>query len=100
MANQDDVFSLSCASISVGTSGGAFVGITCGAGVNSQILKYFSGGTVWVCGTTSQAATSATTGYCMGIGEAINIGGPAIYYLTSLGATSVVMLMKTITAGN
>lgn len=100
MANQDDVFSLDCSRIAVGTSSGSFVGVTCGAGVNSQILKCFSGGTLYVCGSTTQAAISATTGYLINYGEAVNIGGPATYYLASFGATSIAYLMKTITAGN
>lgn len=101
MANQDDVFSISPSTINVGTSTGSYVGITCGSGVNSQILKYYSGGSLLVYGTTA-AAAGASTGfaYLMGTSEALNIGGPAQYYLTATGATVVCMLIKTITAGN
>lgn len=86
--------------INVGTSGGFYVGVTGGVGVNSQILKYFSGGSCLIYGdTVSAAGGSAMNAYLIGTNESLNIGGPAPYYLTSTGATSVLMLIRTKTSG-
>ncbi len=102
MSSIEDTASIVTAQINVGTSGGGFyVGITGGVGVNSQILKMFSGGTCIVYGDTVSAAGASTLfGYVMSAGEALNLGGPTPYYLTSSGATSVLMLIKTRTSGN
>lgn len=100
MANQDDVFNLRADTIFVGIGTSGAVGITCGAGVNSQIFKHVAGGTLYITGTTTKLLSGATMGYLMGYGEAVNIGGPASYFVTSFGATSMTCLIKTLTAGN
>ncbi len=101
MSSIEDVASIVAAQIVVGTSGGSFVGVTGGPGVNSQVLKYFSGGTCTVYGDTMSAAGgSALFGYIMGTNESLNLGGPTPYYITASGATTVLMLIKTRTSGN
>ncbi len=100
MASQEDVASIITQTINVGTSGGFYVGITGGPGVNSQILKYFSGGTLLIYGDTVSAAGASTlNAYVLGVSESLNLGGPTPYYVTSTGATSVLMLIKTKTSG-
>lgn len=84
----------------VGNSGGFYVGVTGGVGVNSQILKYFSGGSCLIYGdTVSAAGGSALNAYILGTNESLNLGGPTPYYLTSTGATSILMLIRTKTSG-
>jgi hypothetical protein len=75
------------------------------AGQISTMLKFFSGGTCEILppgftqtnvgvflGTTLAAATLGAitgSGYCFSAGEALTINGPAAYYLSSTGATSI-----------
>ncbi len=101
MASQEDVQAIVTQQVAVGNSGGFYVGVTGGVGVNSQVIKYFSGGSLAIYGDTVSAAGASTlNGYLMGTSEALNIGGPAAYYLVATGATAVVMILRTKTAGN
>lgn len=103
MANKDEVWSVETQQIIVGPSGGYFQKVTgwTGAGVNSSALKYFSGGSLEICGTTTQAAFTGASfpGYLMGTAESIAFGGPAEFYLRATGATAIAYLIKGKTAG-
>lgn len=103
MANKDDVWGVETAQVVVGTSGGFFKQITgwTGPGVNSISVKYFSGGSLEICGTTTQAAFSGASfpGYLMGGAEVVSFGGPAEFYLRATGATTIAYLIKGKTAG-
>ncbi len=101
MASQEDVFGLVTQQVVVGVGGTLYVGVTGGVGVNSQVLKYFSGGSCTIYGETVSAAGASTlNGYLMSTSEALNIGGPASYYLVATGATTILMLLRTKTSGN
>jgi len=75
------------------------------AGQVSTLLKMFSGGTCEILGpaftqvafniflgTTMAGGTLAAlsgSGYCLSTNETLSLSGPAYYYLSSTGATSV-----------
>ena len=93
----DDVFKVDTIRLAVGSSAGYVAGITGGAGVVSIQVKYLSGGTLEILGVTTQASG---TGYLLGVSEALTIGGPATFFLSSTGATSVVAILRSITASD
>lgn len=71
------------------------------SGCVSTYLKYFSGGTCEILGVASgvtyNAATLAAlsgTGYLFGALEVVPLAGPVRFYLSSTGATSVVMMIQ------
>lgn len=67
------------------------------AGVNSVILKNFSGGTMWIIGgvasgstlTPAQLASAFSSAYLVSASETLNIDGPARFYLGATGATAI-----------
>ncbi len=81
MSRQSDVFGLQPAVLVIGPS--ALVGVSGGALCVTQLVKYGSGGSLQVQGIS----TFADTGYLMGVGEALTIGGPSSFYLKCTGAT-------------
>lgn len=75
-------------------------------GQNSLLLKYFSGGTLEIIGVTAgvtltaaQLVTASGTGYLIGTSEILSLDGPARFYLSSLGATSVLHVITGRSAG-
>lgn len=71
----------------------------------AMLLKYFSGGTLEIHGalngSTMAGATLAPligTGYILGTSEAVNIDGPARFYLMATGSTAVACLLKGLTS--
>lgn len=64
-------------------------------------LKYVSGGTAYILGftagmslTAAELATGASTGYVLGSTEVLSFGGAAQFYVGSLGATSILHVMR------
>lgn len=80
--------------------------VTPQAGQVSQTLKYFSGGSAEIvqagAGLTATGTTLvnlAGTGYLLGTTEAINISGPARYYIIATGSTTTLMSLRGLSAG-
>lgn len=104
MGREQDVLGLITERVAVGISLPlAFVPIS---GQEGWLLKYqVLGGTLEISGSTGFAqglsfpvqATGA--GYLMDVGESIAIDGPARFYMRSAGATSLVHVVRTLTAG-
>ena len=92
-----DVFRLLTERLTIGSSGGYVAGSTGGAQVVSVTVKYLSGGTLEILGTSAQ---TAGTGYLMGTSEALTFGGPTAFFLSSTGATSIVALIRSIDASD
>ncbi len=90
---QTDVFSVITERVNVGLS--AVIGITGGPNVVSVTLEYLTGGTCELMGASTQAAG---TGYLLGSGRDLTLGGPATVFLLSAGATSTVMVLKSLNA--
>lgn len=111
MASSNDVFSVAGGRHNIG------VGATVAAffqpieGQVSWLIKNLSGGTLEIFGATmtvqgvgttlpaSDLVSLSGTGYLMGAAETLAIGGPACFYLSSLGATSVLTVLRGKTAG-
>lgn len=92
MSRQDDVRSIETMRVAVGTS--AIIGVTAGVYVNSMVVNLFAvGGTLEIHG--SSYATAWTNGYRIQVGTPLTVGGPANFYFTSQGATSVIDIIKT-----
>ena len=76
------------------------------AGQGNWKVKYLSGGTLEIVGaslgsTLSQASLAGLSGsgYLMGATEALDIDGPARFYLMAHGATTFVTLLREKTSG-
>ncbi len=92
MSRQDDVRSLDTVRVNVGLS--AVIGISGGQYVNSFVVNMFAvGGTLEIHGASTSSVWG--TGYRVQVGTPITLGGPAQFYLTSQGATSIVDIIKT-----
>lgn len=74
----------------------AIVQVTSEAYVNGWTIKKFSGGSL-----TIVSATTSTigTGYVVGDSEAINVDGPAMFYLSAVGATVTVHALQSKSSG-
>ncbi len=96
----DSIFGLGTTQIMIPPGATLGVLVEAVAGQNSIILKYLSGGTLYVMGVAAGATLSAadlagaTGHYLVGTSEILNIDGPARFYLASLGATTVVCAMR------
>lgn len=49
--------------------------------------------------STASGATAWGTGYLVGTGEVVSVGGPACFYLAATGATAIVQVMYGYGAG-
>lgn len=99
----DSVWSLGSTRIVIGTNTGVYIQPF--AGQIGVLLKMFSGGTCEILpaalgqsqigffqNTTQTAANLSLMsgfGYCFSANEVLTIGGPASFYLSSTGATSI-----------
>lgn len=93
MAASDYAYGLTTAQLTVGAT--TVLGITAGAYASGYILNLISGGTVSIVGISSLTAK----GYVMGT-VPVMLGGPMSFYLQeTAGVTSVVAMVKTLTAG-
>ena len=93
---QEDVWSLQTERLNIGSSGGYVAGVTAGVGVVNLTIKYAGGGTLEILGASAQ---TAGTGYVLGSSEALNIGGPVEFFLSSTGATSIAHIIRGKTVG-
>ena len=93
MANKDEIKTLDSGRFVVGSSGGFYLAFQTNktALVNNVQIKYFSGGSLEICGTTTQAgfAGASAPGYLMGTSEVQSFGGGLEFYLRATGATVV-----------
>lgn len=104
MGREQDVLGLRTERVAVGLSAPiAFTPIPTQEG---WLIKYpILGGTLEIAGSTgmagglSFAVQTWGAGYVMDATESIAIDGPASFYLRSAGATSVVHVVRTLTAG-
>lgn len=104
MGREQDVLGLRTEKIAVGLSAPIeFVPIQ---GQEGWLLKYqLLGGTLEISGSTgiaqglSYPVQTWGAGYLMDVGESVSIDGPAKFYMRSAGATSVVHVVRTLTAG-
>ena len=71
------------------TTGASFIS-------NSYSAPYFSAGSTQ---TPQQLANLSGTGYLIGTSEALSLTGPASFYLSSTGATSIAMVIRALSAG-
>lgn len=76
------------------------------AGEISSGIKYFTGGSLEIIGTTaggtltaSQLVAAQGTGYLFGSGESLNFDGAVRYYLMATGATVVAYQLKGLSSG-
>lgn len=107
MADTNEIFGVNTLPIVVPAGATNAVLIQGVPGQRATLLKYFSGGTLMIIGCTvgstltaaELAAAGSSLGYVFGSTEAVSIDGPTRFYLMSLGATSIVMQIKGLSAG-
>lgn len=103
MAGQTDVFNVDSQVVNIGLS--AYIGVTAGIGVVQINTQLISGGTLYVIGAsaigasltalTYSASNILTFGYAfLGATPIVSVQGPAAFYLASVGATSVVQILR------
>lgn len=87
---QNETKSLQTEQIVLGGTGtiGTTLYVTAGANIANMVLKLHSGGTFSVYGTTGNAA------YIFAAGEVLSFGGPADFFVQSIGATSTALLIR------
>jgi hypothetical protein len=71
------------------------------AGTNSSVVKYLSGGTLAVVngGASGSLGMSAALGYILSTTETVNVSGPASFFLSAGGSTSVAQIMFGFSSG-
>lgn len=84
-----DVHSLIAGRVTVGTS--QILGITVIPGLNAILIKYHSGGSLEILGTTTQTWGD---GYLFSVGEAVAANFAGNFYLAATGATVVAYLLR------
>lgn len=111
MASSADIFAVTSSRTAVPPGATLAVFMQPVAGQGSWTLKNFSGGTLEIFGatiTTTGAGSTlpaadlvslSGTGYLFGALEVLSITGPASFYLSSLSATTVVMVVRGKSAG-
>lgn len=75
----------------------ASLGMSFVPGTSTYSAPYFSAGSTQ---TAAMLAALSGTGYLMGTSEALNITGPARFYLSATGATVVTTVIRGLSAGN
>lgn len=94
MSSNDIIHGIYTERVAVGLSGA--VGVTAGAYARGFILNmYAAGGTLEIHGVSAVFSSLIGTGYRLAPSTQLVIPGPASFYLTSVGATSVVDIIKT-----
>lgn len=99
---QNEVSVIGATKVIVGLS--QIIRVTAGNYQCAETFKYFSGGSLEfvepvLSGASTAAASGWGTGYLLGTNEAINIEGPAAFYLAATGATVTAMLLSGRTQG-
>ncbi len=106
MSRESDVFNISTQQVSVGLS--SFVGVTGGVGTVSLTLQYMSGGSCLINGSSAIGSSLAALTYVGGTwtvtgwllnANPITFGGPVSFYIGSVGATSVLQIIRSKSAG-
>lgn len=105
MAREGDVKGFGATKFIIPPGGTNAILVDAWAGECSGILKYFSGGSLEICGvpagqTFAGASLGALpgTGYLLGTTEAVNDTGSARFYLVASGATTIAYCLKGLTA--
>lgn len=83
----NDIYGVIGKRLHIGVS--AIIGITIVPGQNSQLIKYFTGGSLEIGGAT----LTWGIGYLFGGNEAVALDVRGTYYLCATGATATVMLL-------
>lgn len=106
MSRQDDVFNIDTQQITVGLS--SFVGVTGGVGTVSLTLKLMSGGSCLIMGSsaigyslaalTYAGSSWSVTGWLLDTNP-ITFGGPVSFYIGATGATTILQIMRSKSAG-
>jgi hypothetical protein len=106
MARESDVKGFGATKLIVPPGGTLAVLVDAWAGECSGVLKYFSGGSLEICGvppgvtyTGASLGALAGMGYLMGTSESINDTGSARFYLVATGATAIAYCLKGLSAG-
>lgn len=76
------------------------------AGELTSTIKYFEGGSLEIIGATLGVSFTPSflvsllgKGYLVSTNEAVNINGPARYYMMATGATSIAYILKGLSQG-
>lgn len=107
MADSNNIFGVIAEQLVIPPGATLAVLMTGNAGQCSEVLKYYSGGTLQILGVTVGTTLTAAQlvsagnsgGYIFGTSEALTVDGAARYYLMATGATCVVMHLRGLTAG-
>ena len=86
--HRDDVESLVGTRLTIGLS--TIVGITVLPGQNAVIVKYFSGGSLEIGGSS----LTWGAGYLLDTKEVVNVQSSGTFYLAATGSTVTCMLLK------
>lgn len=104
-SSSDSIFGLGATQVIVPPGATNAVLVTNIAKESALIVKYFSGGTLEIHGTSNGSTMAGASlapliglGYIMGTSEAVNIAGPARFYLMATGSTAVACLLKGLSA--
>lgn len=100
---QTDIYNVDAQVVNVGLS--AYIGVTAGIGVVSMKTQLVSGGTCFMIGAsaigasltalTFSASNILTFGFAyLGTNPVVDAQGPAAFYLASVGATSVMQILR------
>jgi hypothetical protein len=95
-----DVLSLYPQTLVIGS--GVTAQITRMPGQHSAVLKWGSGGTLWIIGVTTMAQGSSFMSnrqYLVGVSESVNINCRANLYLMATGATVTCYVLRGLSSG-
>lgn len=104
MAQQGDVFAPGVTLFAVAPGYSLALWVRAVPGEVASTIKYFSGGSLEIMqvatpGSSGILQTAAGQGYLMGAGEAVNLQGPASYYLCATGATALAYCLRGLSTG-
>lgn len=103
MGRNLDLHGLETVQYTIGTGMSAFATVSVEAKLINNTFKYVSGGTLWVVGSSQQAAAVTNgltvTGYLVGTSEVLSFNGPAVFYLYALSATTIVHSLQGFSQG-
>ncbi len=103
MGRNLDLHGIESVQYTVGTGMSAYVAVSQEAKLINNTLKYVSGGTLYVVGSSQQAAAVSggltLTGYLVGTSEVLSFNGPGIFYLYALSATTIVHSLQGFSQG-
>ncbi len=98
MPSNPYVYQIGCSQVAVGAS--LRLQVTPPAGVIQTRVGWASGGTLALVQSASAVAgTLASAGYILGTTETVDVPGPATFFMTAGGTTSVARVMWQYSAG-